>query len=622
MSEDLSKLSYTSRDYISIFDDLKSSIPDVSSIWNGNSESDPGIVLVKLMSMLGDMISYNQDKQTLEVFPRTVTQRKNAAQIFSLIGYKMHWYRSARCYVAITNTSTKPITVPRFTRFTTGDESITYTNFSNQLEIASNNSNSGVEYNIELIQGIPRTPTRASSAIIADSNDHWSSIYNYNVNVEDIIDNRIYLNDDKIDEDSFILVDNKNEEWILCPNIDTNIASGKYFDFRVDEYDKPYLQLVDYWDRFDVTNFKLFYLISAGENGEIASNSLSRVTTTIIGTTDKTAASEDDILISNYESTYGYSPETPDEARVESAKYVNTYDTLVTLDDFTRAVSRMNGVSKCIALDCTNDPGIYDEETGQFRALDSYVVKIYIVRTPEYEDADSDSYKEQIKTELMAYKLMPLSIIVDLESIKKYEWSVKGEVYLREPVSVDKANDILVKINNQLKYVYDSSRVDFNTPIKYIDVVETIRDTDQMIYHVDIEPISYTDSLTGETVSSGDISGKCTRELEVNKEGNFKYEFSLLNEDEKTPIKPGTVNIKINGGTYILSDNGNGKIISSQGILRNSGNINYNTGLVSFELIDNISSMTAVFNKNVIGIPSYVSFNVNNFSISSESIKK
>ena len=622
MSEDMSKLSLTSRDYISIFDDLKSAIPDVSDIWNGDSESDPGIVLVKLMSMLGDMLSYNQDKQTLEVFPRTVTQRKNAAQIFSLIGYKMHWYRSAVCATSISNTSAVPVTIPRFTRFTTGDGSITYTNFDKQLEIPSNSANSGIDYSIDLIQGIPRTPTKASSKYIADFGDHWSSIYNYNIDAEDIIDCRLYLNDSNVDEKSFILIDNKDEEWILCDNIDTNIASGKYFDFRVDEYDKPYLQLVNYWDRFDVTDFKLFYLISAGEKGEISSNSLSKITTSIVGTIDKETADENEILLSNYESTYGYSPETAAEAKIESAKFVNTYDTLVTLDDFTRAVSRLNGVSKCIALDCTNDPGTYDPNSDEFKTLDSYVVKIYIVRTPEYADTNPDSYKEQIKTELMAYKLMPLQIIVDLESIRKYIWSVKGTVYLREPVAVDKANDILVKINNQLKYVYDSSRVEFNTPIKYIDVVQTILDTDPLIYHVDLDPLSYRDdSHPDDVVTNDTISGKCTKEIPT-EEGTYKYNLSLLNENDKTPIKPNTVSIRIDGGTYVISDNGNGKLISSQGILRASGSINYNTGNVEFELTNDVSSIVATYNKNVIGIPSYESFNVNNFSISTDSIKR
>ena len=83
-------LSYTSRDFTSIYDELLKSIPLLTKDWDPKDENDPGLVLLKLISMTGDMLSYSQDKQALEAFPRTVLQRSNAQQIFRLIGYKMH----------------------------------------------------------------------------------------------------------------------------------------------------------------------------------------------------------------------------------------------------------------------------------------------------------------------------------------------------------------------------------------------------------------------------------------------------------------------------------------------------------------------------------------------------
>lgn len=88
-------LKYTSRDYDSIKSDLIDSISSLTDLWTSRNDGDPGIVLVKLMSALGDMLSYNFDKQALEYYGPTVTQRKNAAKLFELIGYHMHWYRSA-----------------------------------------------------------------------------------------------------------------------------------------------------------------------------------------------------------------------------------------------------------------------------------------------------------------------------------------------------------------------------------------------------------------------------------------------------------------------------------------------------------------------------------------------
>lgn len=612
---ELSKLSMTNRDYVSIFNDLKDAIPDVSQIWNSNDESDPGIVLVKLMSMLGDMLSYNQDKQALETFPETVTQRKNAAQIFRLIGYKMHWYRSATCDVTLTNTNEAPATVPRFTRFTTADESITYTNIQ-QIELPSNTTDNGLEYNLELIQGIPRTPSKINGEAVPNPGNEWHTIYNFNVSVDDIIQNRIYLDDKNVDESSVFLVDDFNEEWIQIDNIDTMISTGKYFEFRVDEYDKPYLQLVSYWDRYDINKFKLFYILSAGADGQITNNALTKATTSIVtisGTSENMETNDvvDDILISNRESSFGYDPETPAEARKEAAKYVNTYDTLVTLDDFTRAVSRMDGVAKCIALDCTNDP---DPD------LESYVVKIYIVRTAEYEDTDSSSYKEIIKTNISDYKLMPLKIIVDLESIEYVYWTVTGEVYLKEPVSIDKAQDILVKINNQLTFDYDPQRIEFNSTIKFIDIIHSIEDADTSIDYIDLDPVVYKDA-DGNEVDKRTITGKYTETIPPNPEEdlNFTYDFTLLQH----PIKPGSVSILIDGGTYVVSDNSNGKLINSQGFLNESGSIDYNTGNIKFtSSFQPNADLVIKYTKNVISMVRYINFNVNDFTISNDSIKQ
>ena len=98
-------LSYTSRDFNSIKEDLTNSISNLTNIWTNRDQSDPGMVLVTLMSALGDNLSFNIDKQSLEFFGRTVSQRKNAKYVFDLLGYKMHWYKSAKLNVTVTNTS-------------------------------------------------------------------------------------------------------------------------------------------------------------------------------------------------------------------------------------------------------------------------------------------------------------------------------------------------------------------------------------------------------------------------------------------------------------------------------------------------------------------------------------
>lgn len=95
-------LKYSSKDYESIKKDLIDAISALTTTWTSREDGDPGIVLVKLMAALGDMESFNLDKQALEYYAPTVTQRKNASRLFNLIGYKMHWYRTAKTTITAT----------------------------------------------------------------------------------------------------------------------------------------------------------------------------------------------------------------------------------------------------------------------------------------------------------------------------------------------------------------------------------------------------------------------------------------------------------------------------------------------------------------------------------------
>ena len=357
------KISYTDKDYTNILDDLINSIPGITAKWNTTDENDIGIVLVKLMSILGDMLFYNMDMQSLEVYPNTVTQRKNASVIYKLIGYKMRWYKSAIVEAFVVNTYSQGATLPRFCTFTNSDESVVYTTFEQDYEIPSNMYNNGIEVPILLIEGIPVTPIRKSNNPYPAVGEPWHSIYDYNFTSDDVINNRIYLNSSTVDQDHIIVVDNTGTEWELKENIYLTNDVGKFFEFGVDVNDQPYIELVDYWGNFNVNKFKIFYIRSSGENGVIQANQLTRITGSAWSRTGTTPDSaifnvSSFIKFTHYTSTSGYDPETPTEARKNSVLFQNTIDTIITLADFERATLRETGVANVRATDLTNDPGM------------------------------------------------------------------------------------------------------------------------------------------------------------------------------------------------------------------------------------------------------------------------
>lgn len=639
----ISKLKVTSKDYASIYQELVSTIPEVSKIWNSSTETDPGIVLIKLMSMFGDMLSYNLDKAVQEIYPDTVTQRKNAAQIFSLMGYKMRWYRSAQCTAYITNNGPSSVSIPRYSKFITKGDEIPYTNLS-QVEVGS-----GQEQELLLYQGLPRIPSKIENKLIATGNNPWHSIYNFNITKDNIVDNRIYVEDNSIDESSIILIDNLGDTWTQTESISTETSTGKYYELKIDNNDRPYIKLISYWNTFsNVEKFKLFYLISDGEEGQIAANTMNRIQSNILIDGEESDSSY--LAISNSDSIYGYDPETPDEARDESSKYINTFNTLITLDDFKRAVRRLNGVANCYVTDITTDP--YTTAGTQYTPLVKYEVKLYITRTDSYRDVEKSIYINYILNEISSNKIYPLTlrIVVDEQEDEEYEpatvyydWTVSGTVYLSEPVSMDRSKEILVKINNNLKNVYDMKNIEYNDVLKYTDVVNSIIKSDSIISYVDLNPVEYYENIydeDSEPISNPKetISGKYTKSVLSYENGLPLYDDEhpesdgvelWLDENERyyinlsnTPIKPGSICIRLENNEYIIVDDKNGKLICNNSFL-NQGTINYSTGIMTMTLNGKIyANFTVSYMKNKICIVRFAELNTEKLIIDADSIKQ
>ena len=136
INNNVSNLSYTNKDFSSVFTELLDLVKKLSDKWDpaSSNESDPGVVLLKIGALLTDKLNYNIDKNILETFPISVTQEKNAWNIFEQLGYYMHWYLSATTTLSAKWLTETPLgspvhtfTFPRFTEVCNADNSIHYT---------------------------------------------------------------------------------------------------------------------------------------------------------------------------------------------------------------------------------------------------------------------------------------------------------------------------------------------------------------------------------------------------------------------------------------------------------------------------------------------------------------
>ena len=396
----IDKISYTSKTTESIFRDLVSLIPELTDKWKNYAEDDPGIVLVKLMSYVGDMLSYNMDYQVNECFPQTAIQRRHAQMSYDLIGYKMHWYRGAECNVTFTLTRPSSatgelrITIPEFTTIISASN-VPYTVLGNEniLFLAENKDTVSVQS--MAIQGVAKT-IQVSREAITDSG-------------------RIYLNDYAIDEDEsnntnyphirLDIFNNDNtsagQKWIKVDNLLSVTTEGKYFEFRVDKNDVPYLQLNDGWEEYISTNqyAVITYILTDGETGTVTDNVGFRFNSNIVG--DDGITYNNFISIFNTRSGSGHNPETLVEASINAPREARTLGVAITLDDYDVLARKVDGIRACKALDQTLD---CDKSFTSYNKSGNYNSAAYV-------------YTLNLSSEILGYKVKPTTFSMILDGV-------------------------------------------------------------------------------------------------------------------------------------------------------------------------------------------------------------
>ncbi|MBP5578750.1 MAG: hypothetical protein J6X56_04615, partial [Ruminococcus sp.] len=103
-------IKYTSRDYNSIMAEFWEIVPKLTDLWKPEADADPGVVLGKILASAADMLGVNVDQLANELYAPSVSQRKNAERLFSLIGYTLGWYTAARTEVTFINNNSPDTT--------------------------------------------------------------------------------------------------------------------------------------------------------------------------------------------------------------------------------------------------------------------------------------------------------------------------------------------------------------------------------------------------------------------------------------------------------------------------------------------------------------------------------
>ena len=540
---EISNKSYTNKDFATIYPELLDLVKKLTNKWDPttSNESDPGVVLLKIAALIADKNNYNIDKNILEAFPLSVTQRANARKLYDMLGYTMNWYKAADTEISFTYTGSvfkekdadgnkifEKITIPQWSMITDDMSSIVYT----------------LTEDVQINQSMH---TQLGKAI-------QGTVHNYDVNgVTDItLDNldselRLFFTEKFIAENG-IFVSNKGQGkptkpdfWDKVDNLERENLGRKIFKFGIlPNSDTCYIQFPQDIGTLIENGLNIKYIITQGEHGNIKANTLTSLYTSLtppeFSVVDefKTQTINEDLTIQNvYSATNGCDPEDLDSAYNNYKKTVGTFNTLVTLNDYENAIYQAkdsfdnNIVSNVVVSDRTCDinnttnviqrtttgserVSIVKQETQEVTgsdasgddvkiniqkdAMNAFNIGLYILDGVKNIDNDAAFNKsfavsndfEDVESFIRDQKCInheyietnPVSPIVYLY---KAFYRLQGKVITTYKVTEEQARDIENKIRLALFKKYNARNVNFGQPVNYDDIIKTIQDADTRI---------------------------------------------------------------------------------------------------------------------------------------------
>lgn len=417
-------ISYSDRDYDSLMKDFWELVPKLTALWKPEADADPGVVLGKVLASAADILGVNLDYLANEVFAPSVVQRKDAEKIFGLIGYDLGFYTAARTEVTFTNNTSDSMTI---------DFGFNGSNFSTLTATTDITNNARViTYNIlPMTSSYGDTGSRSRRSVLADYVDVFSDtdtvtlesgasctrvavegdLRSYSVAVDDVKKNNyvITLPSQHVDttaiwvkgRTSLSATEFDKTQWVQVANVAQFDTPEPRYCVTYDNYSNAQITVSNYLNQ--LSNYEGYYLTifwidCSGVIGCVGSDVLTNL---IFAKPDNPAYSSGEILVSNLSNTVelphtytvtGKSPETAKDAYHNSRNYINTWDSLVTLPDYTRFLKREAGVDCGVVIDCQKaleiNMAIYNDEN----LSPSQKSKMYITNNDFPTGASSSSY--------------------------------------------------------------------------------------------------------------------------------------------------------------------------------------------------------------------------------------
>ena len=533
----ISDLSYTNKDFNTIYPELLDLVKKLTNKWDPSlsNESDPGVLLLKLNALIADKNNYNIDKNILECFPVSVTQEGNARKLYDMLGYNMHWYRSATTDVSFQLRSTEDIptsgyTIKQFTSIVDSTGESIYT-ILNSVPLTQAALTAPVV--VKAIEGIVTDYMINDSRLITVANlDNNLRLYFQD---KMIAENGIFIADapsSTVDPDTLTFSTEYEDDlkiWRRVENLASYPLGEKIYEFGVlPNSNTCYIEFPQDIASLIENGIYLKYTVSKGEQGNIKANILNlfyedqEVSDVVINDSIR--------IYQPFATSDGEDPETLDNAYRNYKKTIGTFNTLVTERDYENFIYNLESsgkplISNVNVSDRTDDINysnyvqvwypsgprkelLVAEDDNDNKILNAYNIVLYLLNQPvsvydkeTYESSFNPCIDEVVEASIKASLQDSQSVQHDIVSIndstllsssniggtgyKKFSIentiALTGSLITYNKVSKAESREIETNVLNALYKKYNSRNVSFGSQIEYDDLVGTIQQADSRI---------------------------------------------------------------------------------------------------------------------------------------------
>ena len=553
---EIENISYTNKDFGQIYPELVELAKSLTNKWDPTStnESDPGIVLLKLIAFIGDKLNYNIDKNALEQFITSATQESSMRELTEIMGYNMHYYRSATSSVTFRYlgdmgkssdeasdvlATASQITLKAFNTTFKTDDDIVYTLLK---DITVYSSKKYTDLGADVIQG------QLTELSLTGSDSNLIQLYNLDDNNRiyfpdvEVAENGIFINKDEGVYDGIIIT----EQWHRVDNLNDQELGQKIFKFGFDSNKGyPYIEFPKDIATLIADGLSISYVISNGVLGNVNAGKLSTINSSKIYY--KTSDSESELqyngtlddssyLLNNSASTEAKDPETLNEAYVNFKSTIGTFDTLVSCRDYSNYLKNyldnLNSrlVSNVQVTDIRTDPDYSKEIMSRdsygntyyphvlladssnsldlvlhgltpinttINSASSYNATYYPLSSADLLSINNNDDLSEIKSLVHIFKLPEGTKINHIEA----RYKLQCNIVLKNNLSTTEQLEVLQNIRQSLYTNYNSMKVDFGEELPYENLISVIENADTRIKNVNLaDPdISYFAKLEGVT---------------------------------------------------------------------------------------------------------------------------